>query len=258
MKIWIQSDQHYEIYGSPKEIVVPEADVFVCAGDLMREPAEGVRWLSHAPYPSIYVVGNHEYYRGTYTTWRDAGAAENERHENVHLLEDSTVAIGGVRFIGCTLWTDYALYGEDTIEGAKEIAWRRMNDFNLIRYAMGTPGRHWEPVPLRPNHLSNIHAASKVFLDKALSEPFDGKTVVVTHHGPHKGSIHPRYAGDILTAAFVSDLSDLIERHQPDLWIHGHVHSSFDYIVGKTRIIANPKGYYGENPDFDPNLIIEI
>lgn len=250
MKLWIQSDQHYEIYGTPLDLPIPEADVFVCAGDLMREPREGIRWLSATvPYPSIYVAGNHEYYRATYTSWRDQGAAENDLHPHVHLLENSVVVVGGVRFIGCTLWNDFALYGEDTVESSMWFAEKRMNDFELIRYSPGRSGS-WQAVRLTPNHLANIHAASRIFLEQELSKPFSGKAVVVT--------IHPKYAADILTAAFVSDLSDLIEEHQPDLWIHGHVHSSFDYMVGKTRIIANPQGYDGENPDFDPELIAEI
>lgn len=258
-KLWIASDQHYEIYGVPREFPMPEADVFVCAGDLMREPAEAIRWLdTMLPIPSVYVAGNHEYYRGTYTAWRDQGAAENELRPKVSYLENSVAEVGGIRFIGCTLWTDYALFGEDETAGAMHLAEKRMNDFRLIRYANESKGRTWLPEPLRPKHLSNIHAGSVAFLDRALSEKVSCKTVVVTHHAPHPGSIHEKYKGDTLTASFVSDLTWLIEKYQPDLWIHGHVHSSFDYTVGGTRIIANPKGYENENPDFDPAFIIEI
>jgi hypothetical protein len=91
----------------------------------------------------------------------------------------------------------------------------------------------------------------------------------VTHHGPHRNSVHPRYAGDLLNAAFVSNLTPLVE--QADLWIHGHVHDSFDYIVGRCRVVANPRGYarnrlYAEspeqveweNPGFDPTLVLEV
>jgi Icc-related predicted phosphoesterase len=90
--------------------------------------------------------------------------------------------------------------------------------------------------------------------------PFDGKTVVVTHHAPHPISIAPRYARDALNPAFASDLTDVISQHQPDLWVHGHTHSSFDYVVPgtKTRVVCNPMGYDDENPSFDVGLVVEL
>jgi len=238
---------------------MPQADIFVCPGDLMREPAKAIRWLdTMLPIPSIYVAGNHEYYKGIYTSWRDEAAAENELRPKVSYLENAVDEVGGIRFIGCTLWTDFALYGPDRIETSKWAAAKQMNDFGMISYAKGSGGRSWKNIRLTPGQLSSIHADSKAFLDKELSKKVACPTVVVTHHGPHPRSIHPKYAGSDLNPAFVSDLTELIEEHQPDLWIHGHVHSSFDYMVGKTRIVCNPKGYERENPDFDPALIIEL
>lgn len=257
-KLWIASDQHYEIYGVPKTFPMPEADIFVCAGDLMREPAKAIQWLdTMLPIPSVYVAGNHEYYKGTYTSWRDEAAAENELRPKVSYLENSVDDVGGIRFIGCTLWTDFALYGAGTVETSKWFAEKQMNDYQLIRFMPPRAG-DWRATRLDPGHLAGIHKASRDFLDRELSKEVSCSTVVVTHHGPHPGSIHSRYAGSDINPAFVSDLSELIEEHQPDLWIHGHVHSSFDYMVGKTRIVANPKGYKNENPDFDPALIIEL
>jgi Icc-related predicted phosphoesterase len=80
----------------------------------------------------------------------------------------------------------------------------------------------------------------------------------VTHHAPHPGSLHPRYANDLISAAYVSDLTPLIESGKPALWVHGHVHASFDYRVGDTRVICNPNGYGGENAAFDPALVVEV
>src|SRR5690606_38305588 len=88
--------------------------------------------------------------------------------------------------------------------------------------------------------------------------PFDGRTVVVTHHGPHPGSVHTRYENAAVNGAFVSDLSSLIKAGRPDLWVHGHVHDTFDYRVGSTRVVANPKGYRNENPLFDPAMVIDV
>jgi Icc-related predicted phosphoesterase len=89
--------------------------------------------------------------------------------------------------------------------------------------------------------------------------------VVVTHHLPHPGSIHPRFADDALTPAFCSDLSELVESSGAVLWVHGHTHESCDYVAGETRVVCNPKGYgpirHGgryENMNFDPGLVVEI
>ena len=85
------------------------------------------------------------------------------------------------------------------------------------------------------------HELSRAWLEQELNKPYDGKTVVISHHGPHPLSVHPRYVGEALNAAFVSNLTELLPKG--DLWIHGHVHDSFDYRVGRCRVVANPLGY---------------
>jgi Icc-related predicted phosphoesterase len=114
-----------------------------------------------------------------------------------------------------------------------------------------------------PWHAAAEHRLDLAFIRKELAEEFDGPTVDVTHHAPHRNSVQPRHEGSSLTPAFVSDLSRVIEEFQPDLWIHGHDHGSHDYRVGKTRIFANQVGYpnlHGdrENPWFDPRCVIEL
>ena len=105
-----------------------------------------------------------------------------------------------------------------------------------------------------------LHKRSRNFLEDELARPFDGATVVVTHHAPHPRSMHSRYGSDLLSAAYVSDLTTVIEAGQPNLWVHGHVHESFDYRVGATRVVCNPHGYGAgiENPKFDPGLVLEV
>ncbi len=138
---------------------------------------------------------------------------------------------------------------------------RCIRDHSVIRVG---DGQAFTPDVARSEHMK-----SRLWLQQQLATPFAGKTIVVTHHGPHRNSVHPRYAGDLLNAAFVSDLTLLVE--QADIWIHGHVHDSFDFKVGKCRVIANPRGYarnrlYAEspeqieweNPAFDPQLVVEV
>ena len=110
----------------------------------------------------------------------------------------------------------------------------------------------------RPQEALAVHEASRAFLEETLAEPFDGPSVVVTHHAPHPKSINERYALDPLNVAFASDLSEVILEGRPQLWLHGHTHTSSDYRIGATRIVANPHGYGRENPAFDPSLVVEV
>ena len=137
-----------------------------------------------------------------------------------------------MRFIGCTLWTDYKLDGDP--QRAMRDAAVGLMDHQLIRYEEGR---------FLPVQASAMHRRSRRWLDAVLGEPFAGPSVVVTHHAPHARSISPNYVGDPLNPAFASDLSALIRRRRPTLWVHGHVHASHDYRLGTTRVICNPRGY---------------
>ncbi|WP_342131974.1 metallophosphoesterase, partial [Hydrogenophaga sp. OTU3427] len=155
------------------------------------------------------------------------------RGTSVTFLERDVVDYGGVRFLGCTLWTDYRLQCNRTQRQLMEHAQLRINDHRLISTSDGsffTVARALEE-----------HKASRAWLESELLKDYDGKTVVITHHAPHSLSVHPRYAGDATNAAFASDLTDLLQR--ADYWLHGHVHDSFDYTVVGCRVVANPRGY---------------
>ncbi|MGO4408283.1 hypothetical protein AB4Z10_29020 [Bosea sp. RAF48] len=174
----------------------------------------------------------------------------------VTLLAPGSVRIGNVRFIGATLWTDYALNGDGRF--AKMTAQADLNDHRLIRFSEGGKSTR-----LTPSHAEMLHRRDLAFIVDRLKEPHAGPTVVVTHHAPHPGSVADRYAGQALTAAFASDQSEVILTHQPELWIHGHDHGSHDYMVGRTRILANQAGYptnFGEreNSDFNPSLVVQV
>jgi Icc-related predicted phosphoesterase len=112
---------------------------------------------------------------------------------------------------------------------------------------------------LEPQDQLRLHEVSRIFLEDELGKHFDGITIVMTHHAPSLRSLPPGHRRDPLTPAYASDLEHLIERFRPALWVHGHVHSSSDYVIGGTRVICNPRGYADEpNASFDPQLVIEI
>jgi Calcineurin-like phosphoesterase len=256
-KIWIASDQHHS-YGSTITPRAPLHDVFVCAGDFARLD-ESIDMLSSGFYGNhltALVPGNHEYYGGIIEDMERAGA-DAAGASRVFLLNPGFIAIGGVRFIGCTLWTDYALFGREGFAQAMAEASVGLNDHRLIRTRAGcSPGR---TRLFTPEDALRRHERERAWLEERLAEPFDGPTVVVSHHGISPRSVPDRFRDDPLTPAFSSDLENMILRHQPDLWIHGHTHDSFDYQIGRTRVICNPAGYsYESNLDYRWDLVVDL
>jgi len=269
MKIQLASDLHLEFLqrdwpGERLIAPVPGADVLVLAGDIANG-ADACRLFAHWPshperIPMIYVAGNHELY-GHAMDPMLAKIREGAALNNIHFLENDSVVIGSVRFLGTTLWTDYRLpHLNRTQTQLMEYVEMRLNDHRLIR-----TGRH----TFKTRGALEKHEIARAWLESELAKPFEGKTVVVTHHGPHLLSIHRRYIGDQLSAGFVSDLSDLMP--DVDLWLHGHVHDGFDYQVGRCRVVANPAGYIRnrgyavsredfmfENDNFDKGLVLEL
>jgi Icc-related predicted phosphoesterase len=252
MRIWILSDLHLECADLREPLEPPQADVCVIAGDLCRGIDNGVRWLARhiAPaMPCVYVAGNHEFYKGSIQEGMAAGRAAAQDSPGVHFLENDAVTIGGVRFLGATLWTDFRLQGSP--EAAMDHARRRMNDYRQIS---------WQKNPWKrflPFHAYRLHQDSRAFLERELSSN-PGPTVVVTHHLPHPLSFPERFNGDLTNAAYASDLSSVVATGAPALWVHGHVHDSCDYVIHNTRIVANPRGYSDENSAFDRKLIVEV
>lgn len=281
MKIQVASDLHLEFLEEkfPKfhGLNPTDADVLLLPGDIHRDIKAAWVFAEWA-VPVLYVLGNHETYGHDVAKVHQSahlligpGAVVHNYADGrlwtgaptVRYLEESMYVQENVRFLGCTLWTDYALIHRDMVKRCMEYAETRIKDHRLIREGRDV---------FTARHALARHRHNLAWLVEQLATPFDGKTVVMTHHGPHYKSTHPRYAGDLLNAAFVSNLEELILEYQPDLWVHGHVHDTFDYMVGKkSRVIANPRGYpknrgeaqypdelVFENPHFNPSLVIEI
>ena len=254
MKLHVFSDLHDGFPGSWWPELAAGADAVLCAGDVCNGLVQAVQalrtWIP-APTPIITVAGNHSFYgRAMDAEWELARAAAREH--DVTLLENEVAVIGGVRFIGATLWTDYAVAGDRDRGPAMARAAREMNDHRAITWR-ATTREHFMPA-----HALDLHIDSAVAIDALLAKPFDGPTIVVTHHAPSPRSIARQYQGDALNPAFCSDLTDMIARHQPAAWVHGHMHSSANYQIGRTRVLNNPHGYGRENAGgFDPALILE-
>lgn len=253
MRIALLSDLHLSVQGL--EHPRTDADVVVLAGDLSR-PAGAIEWGKHFDRPTLFVAGNHEFYGSdlatTYALLREHAAGTT-----VRVLERDVWIHEGVRFLGCTLWSDHRLYeSPEHREAGMQQAMAFNRDFSRIRLA---PDFDQVFSPAASQLLFDLSLA---WLEEQFAQPHDGPTVVVTHFAPARGSIHPRFAGSPLNACFVSDLEAHILRWQPVLWLHGHTHDSFDYRVGATRVVANPRGYAPkgeiENKAFDPGLVLEV
>ena len=254
VKIQIASDLHREFpYSHPVPELVPGVDVAVMAGDLCSyyhwHGAADEMCLKWRDARIVYVPGNHEYYGHDLRDVREK-LGRFCRRQNIELLDHGSALIGGVRFVGATLWTDFEIDG--TPQESRERIRRGINDFRLIRYG----GRTFDP-----GDAAERHAADVSFIDRTLTAAnAAGETaVVVTHHLPSPACIAPRFENDPLNPAFASDLDHVILKHRPSLWIHGHTHDSVDVRVGDTRILCNPGGYArGDNPRFDPFLTAEV
>jgi Icc-related predicted phosphoesterase len=247
MKLHILNDLHieFEDFDPP----ATDADVVILAGDI-GVGMEGLRWaqVRFPDRPVIYVPGNHEFYHHDLSLTEELKA---QAPAHIHVLNDDQVIIDGVRFLGSILWTDFALFGEGERFYAMKTARKWMTDFSIIR----NDGRKFTP-----QDAARLHTASRSWLASRLAEAFEGRTVVVTHHAPSSRSVHPRYARDLLTPAFASNLENLMDGDRPTLWVHGHMHDAFDYEVYGTRVVCNPRGYTPNtlSADFQPDLVMEI
>jgi Icc-related predicted phosphoesterase len=262
MKIWILSDVHVELtsgWDLPGPAERPDFDVLVMAGDLTPGMDRGVKWLRErvTDRPVIYIPGNHEGYgRDIDRTVEKAKKAA--AGSNVLVLQNEATVIAGVKFVCATMWTDFALFGAQ--QEAMDVAQYRMNDFKRIRTA------YYSRRLLAVDTLRR-HRASRKFIERELALPFAGPRVVVTHHGPHRDARRPGSEWDFISAAYTSDLEDLIMVGRPNAWIYGHVHISDDRMIGDTRVVSNSKGYgpyrpmglrTWDNPNFDPLCVIEV
>ena len=259
-RILVQSDHHLDRSYWEFPRALPGHGVAVLAGDLSAPMLDSIAVIRESWDAGIglsgdvvFVPGNHEFYGSGHAEALAAGR-EAARACGVRFLDCDETIVGGVRYLGATLWTDYALDGDPA--AAMALADRTLGDHSRIGHRGGR---------FRPAHALDLHRRAVAWLSEALSRAHPGPTVVVTHHAPSRRSIADGHGGDPANPAFASDLEWLMLDRGPDLWVHGHTHGSRDYRVGRTRVLCNPKGYgpgpsYGiENASgFRDDLVVEL
>jgi Icc-related predicted phosphoesterase len=202
----------------------------------------------------VYVAGNHEFYHGKFFAGIDYLREECAKYPNIYFLECDTKVIDDVTFIGATLWTDMNKGDPLTMHAIEGL----MNDFRIIR----NDKREYARMSARD--VVDRHARTLKYFRSVLAEQHDRKFVVVGHHSPSFQSVHESYKHEqLMNGGYHSDLSEFILDHpQIKLWTHGHTHHPFDYMIGETRIVCNPRGYesdgYSETTGWNPNIVLEV
>lgn len=247
MRIRILSDVHLEV----RPFVPPrvEADVVILAGDIANGAA-GIAWARHMfDSPVLYVPGNHEYYEGEVDAVQDAlrNAVAAQTDGQVRLLDADAWTFEGVRFLGCTLWSDYSLLPPQERPASMARMQRYVPDYRVI--AKGDR-------KFQPEDSVEWCARHRTWLAGQLAEERAEPTVVVTHFVPHRASIAPQFANDIANPIFIVPMDELMGRAAA--WIHGHTHTAFDYMANGTRIVCNPRGYPPEDTGFDAGKTIDV
>ena len=271
MKIALASDLHLEFEDIDLKNT-EDAEVLILSGDIML--AEDLHNYTppvaspHQPYSEmgarqlaaqrfhnflskvsnefphvVYVAGNHEFYHGRWSASLDHLRETCAKYPNVYFLECDVKVINEVSFIGATLWTDCNKGDPLTLHALADM----MNDYKIVR------NDEHGYTKLRPAHTMHRHQKTLSYLKAVLPDMKDRKVVFVGHHGPSTMSTHPRYTNDyIMNGGYRSDLSDLIlDNPQIKLWTHGHMHDPFDYMIGSTRVVCNPRGYAGHDEQAD-------
>jgi len=284
VKITLVSDLHLE-FGDCNLVNTQEADVLILGGDILiaqdlhdhPEPVSAIERAMIAngqgfgrrqekaqhfrdflkrvsfQFPHvIYIAGNHEFYHGKYPDAYQYLRDEVAKYSNIYFLEQETKEIDDVTFIGCTLWTDMNRRDPLTLNACQS----SMNDYRTIRNTKRGYSK------LTPAVTVQQHDQTVKYIKSVVEGNRDKKYVVVGHHAPSKLSVKPRYEKDyLLNGAYSSDLSDImLDNPQIKLWTHGHTHDCFDYMIGSTRIVCNPRGYVGyeDDPGFNPNLVLTV
>jgi len=287
MKFAVCSDLHLE-FGDLILKNEENADVLILSGDIcvakempFSDSEKGQRFLDFFKrcafqFPNvIYIMGNHEHYHGDFAKSYDQLKNALAAMPNIHVMEKEFITLGDVTFVAGTLWTDMNKEDPSTLYGIKGY----MNDYRIIDNSNSEPVTfssnvygikegggsdfdniikkefHTRIAKFTPEDSVVEHKAMLKLIDEVTANMPSEKFVVVGHHAPSKLSTKPQYEDDVMVnGAYSSDLSEFIlDRPQIKVWTHGHTHHNFDYMLGSTRIVCNPRGYInyeGQADDF--------
>jgi Icc-related predicted phosphoesterase len=259
MKLAIGSDLHVE-FGDINLVNEQGADLLILAGDIVMlkdldkqsergDRARGFFQRVSAEFPkTLYVMGNHEHYSGDFAKGPERFRTFCDLHgiTNITLLDKESVEIDGYDFHGGTLWTDFNDMDTFTMHNAATA----MNDYHGVKNSDDKVS--WK---FLPKHALRDHSRMVGYLQNCMDNyreagRTDNRVVVITHHAPSFNSVHEKYAHDtLMNGNFYSKLDDFILANpQIQLWIHGHMHDPFDYGLGGTRVVCNPRGYVQYEP----------
>jgi Icc-related predicted phosphoesterase len=274
MKIALASDIHLE-FGTISLENTENADVLILSGDILVEKellerdVYEIRFDDKSSrihkffeecssrFPAVvYIAGNHEHYHGDFALTLGNIRSRLSYLPNVHVLDKQAIKIADVTFIGGTLWTDMNKEDPNTLYRIRSY----MNDYriiqnssNVVHFRNEDGKSHTRAAMFMPEDSVKDHKTMLKFIAEVVDGNVNDKFVVVGHHSPSKLSTKPKYEKDVMVnGAYSSDLSEFIlDRPQIKLWTHGHTHDDFDYMIGSTRIVCNPRGYEGYEKQAD-------
>lgn len=239
MKVQFCSDLHLEMRPKDYKLAQTNADIIILAGDVhvgIDAVEFAVDESQRQKKPVIFVAGNHEYYGQDYDHLLNKMRLALIDNPQVHFLENDELIIDGTRFLGATLWTDYKGDTISETEDNMNYSGRCLRDHVVIRRTYKN---------FTPQDAAAINSSSVAFLSHKLNEEFDGRTFVITHHGPSPQCQHQHYPVGQISTAFHSNFDSLVRK--ADAWIFGHTHSNLNTKVGNCRLVSNQMGYPGEN-----------
>lgn len=239
MKVQVFSDVHVEFHcdggeSFVKDVIDRSVDVVVIAGDLADAACleAAVKRVCEAAKEVVFVPGNHEFYGASFSEVFEVLRGLERRFKNFTCLDRQVKVFGKQRFVGATLWFPASEFAERFKDRLNDFY--QIEDFDPRVYSECASSINWLAVNVKQDD------------------------VVVTHHLPSKRSVASPYKTSALNCFFLCDVEDIIKNRKPKFWIHGHTHSSCDYMIGRTRVLCNPFGYRGENRSFVDKLVIDV